>query len=484
MTRPIIIVTGANGGLGYGICQRLLVQLSTPNPPDALPQPFEEALLPARGGGGYAEVYGVARAEKARGELLEVVRCASAETDSEGAKGGVDKAAEEFRKNVVVEVEYLDLASTKSVFDFAARIRSRYTYISHLMCNAGLASFTGINWALAIKQVLASPMEAVTAPLYYSQHQGELSIDGLGWVWQCNFFGHFALFRELEDLLAAASSSSPSSPSSNAVSASASPSTSAVKAGDIEGLGAGRVVWCSSVEASPAFYDPADWQLKNTTHSYESSKYQIDIVATTLDRLSTHPNNLDSEPKSSNPTNASRNGSGRVRHFVSQPGVVNTNVANALIGPFFDMIKICLFYLARWLGSPNHPISPYKGALAATHLALVPLACLALLTSAPAPPSSSQSQSKASASSEGKGGNSSSKSSKGYSGSAPRVPPVRFRSETDRWGEERVGLSPVKAWLANEEEGRRLVLACDALLRKCREEEGRGWVGENASEKM
>ncbi|KAF5336916.1 hypothetical protein D9611_002860 [Ephemerocybe angulata] len=484
MTRPIIIVTGANGGLGYGICQRLLVQLSTPSPPDALPQPFEEALPPREEGKAMPKYTGatvimacrsVARAEKARGELLKWF---DAHLRKRIAKGGVDKAAEEFRKNLVVEVEYLDLASTKSVFDFAARIRSRYTYISHLMCNAGLASFTGIDWALAIKQLLASPMQAVTAPLFYSQHQGELSIDGLGWVWQCNFFGHFALFRELENLLAA------SSPSSNAISVSASPPSSAVKAGDIEGLGAGRVVWCSSIEASPAFYDPADWQLKNTTHSYESSKYQIDIVATTLDRLSTHPTiSADSEPKSSNPTNASRNGSGRVRHFVSQPGVVNTNVANALIGPFFDMIKICLFYLARWLGSPNHPISPYKGALAATHLALVPLACLALLTSAPPPPpSSSQSKakSKASASSEGKGGNSSSKSSKGY----PRVPPVRFGSETDRWGEERVGLSPVKAWLANEEEGRRLVLACDALLRKCKEEEGRGWVGENASERM
>ena len=63
------------------------------------------------------------------------------------------------------------------------------------MCNAGLASFIAIDWPLAIHQVLTSPMQAVTAPMFYSQNAGELSVDGLGWVWQCNVFGHFAMVR-------------------------------------------------------------------------------------------------------------------------------------------------------------------------------------------------------------------------------------------------------------------------------------------------
>ncbi|OBZ74853.1 hypothetical protein A0H81_05106 [Grifola frondosa] len=33
----IIVVTGANGGVGYGICQRLMIQLSQPDPADAQP---------------------------------------------------------------------------------------------------------------------------------------------------------------------------------------------------------------------------------------------------------------------------------------------------------------------------------------------------------------------------------------------------------------------------------------------------------------
>ena len=35
--RPVILVTGANAGVGFGICQRLLVQLSSPTPSDTLP---------------------------------------------------------------------------------------------------------------------------------------------------------------------------------------------------------------------------------------------------------------------------------------------------------------------------------------------------------------------------------------------------------------------------------------------------------------
>lgn len=35
--RPIIVVTGANSGVGFGTCQRLLLQLCNPTPTDTLP---------------------------------------------------------------------------------------------------------------------------------------------------------------------------------------------------------------------------------------------------------------------------------------------------------------------------------------------------------------------------------------------------------------------------------------------------------------
>ena len=157
-------------------------------------------------------------------------------------------------------------------------------------------------WPALFKQLLTDPMGALTSPAFYLQHTGELSIDGLGWVWQCNFFGHFVLSRLLESSLAA----------------------SPVQGG-------GRVIWSSSLEASPKHYDPSDWQNKKTGHSYENTKYQIDIVANTLDIQNMKTNR-------------------RIRHLVSQPGVTSTNVASALIGPALDVLKVWCFYIVSHLG--------------------------------------------------------------------------------------------------------------------------------------
>ena len=66
-------------------------------------------------------------------------------------------------------------------------------YVSHLVCNAGIASFKSINWTRCISQLIRDPVGAVTKPDYYVQHVGEVSPDNLGWVWQSNVFSHFVL---------------------------------------------------------------------------------------------------------------------------------------------------------------------------------------------------------------------------------------------------------------------------------------------------
>jgi len=340
----------------------------------------------------------VKRAEAARARLLRFFDGHVAQM--RGSPG--DKArAEELRRNLVVDVQYLDLASMKTVLDFAGVIKQKYPYVSHLACNAGVASFDRIDWVKAMKQLVRSPTETATTPKFYTQHTGELSVDGFGWVWQCNVFGHFALFRELEAHLAA-------SP-----------------------LG-GRVIWCSSLEASPAHFDAQDWQLRRTARSYEGAKYEIDLIATALDRRG---------------LGARAENTRAVRHLVSQPGVSHTRVAAAMVHPVADFLKLLMFYLVRFLGSPHHPIDPVKGAVAAVHLALVPLAFLAHFSQASAPP-------------------------------------VRYGAETDRWGNERVGISPVQAWLKHQDDARALVEQCDQLLDQVRREQGRPHEFETASEKM
>ena len=98
----------------------------------------------------------------------------------------------------------------------------------------------------------------------------------------------------------------------------------------------------SSLEASPQFYQPEDWQLKNTEFSYQSSKYQIDILATQLDHLS-----LAQEVNTSGPSQV-------IRHFLAEPGVCHTNVHHAIGGPLVDFWKLLFFYIVR-----SQPIHVY-----------------------------------------------------------------------------------------------------------------------------
>ena len=88
-----------------------------------------------------------------------------------------------------------------------------------------------------------------------------------------------------------------------------------------------RVLWMSSSEARPGLADPEDWQLVETKHSYEASKYQMDLLGTQLDRQPHGPSSI--------------------RHFVVMPGIVSTNIGVALIGVFMEVMKVVVFYLVR-----------------------------------------------------------------------------------------------------------------------------------------
>ncbi|KAJ7477218.1 hypothetical protein B0H11DRAFT_2234688 [Mycena galericulata] len=309
-TLPIVVVTGANAGVGFGICRRLLFQLCLSNPPDSWAQswakPNDTHGTRADGLTLIMACRSTQRAEAARKDLYKELDAYIARLR---AHPGYDGHADVFRRNLKIETEYLDLAVLSTVFNFAAQMSKRHAYISHMIFNAGVANFTHIDWPACIKQLVRSYVGAITAPEFYVQSAGEVSVDGLGWIWQSNLFGHYVLFRALQPLL-----QNPAYPADS------------------------RIIWSSSMEASPKFYDEADWQLVKTEHSYESVKYQIDLIATTLD----HQAQQDSSTS-------------------KQGGVL-------------DALKIFSFYLGRILfGSRHHSITPANGAIAAVHLVLVSL---------------------------------------------------------------------------------------------------------------
>ena len=80
-----------------------------------------------------------------------------------------------------------------------------------------------------------------------------------------------------------------------------------------------RVIWVSSIEARASFYDPKDWQLIDNDHSYEASKYQIDLLAGCLEAQ--QAKQLVSSPVEKDDSLMP------IRHFLTHPGVVMSGIA-------------------------------------------------------------------------------------------------------------------------------------------------------------
>ncbi|KAF7354895.1 hypothetical protein MSAN_01404000 [Mycena sanguinolenta] len=428
MSWPVVVVTGSNAGVGFGICQRLLFQLSLSNPPDSWPQSWATPAADSKGSEDALRADGltlimacrsIPKAEEARKELYRELDAYIAQLH---ARPDYDGHADVFRRNLKIEVEHLDLAVLSSVFDLSARLSKKYSYISHLIFNAGVAPFAHIDWLRCFKQIGRNFLDGITRPQFYVQSTGEVTADGLGWVWQSNMFGHYVLFRAIEPLL----------------------KNSAYHADS-------RVIWSSSLEATPKFYDKADWQLAKSDRSYECVKYQIDLIATTLDQCALR----DASTK-------------RVRHFVSHPGVTSTKISTNLVefGGFLDTIKVLVFYVARVLfGSRHHPISTANGSIAAVHLALVSLTYITFFN----PPSKTGANGSAKTGANGDAQTGTNGSAKVHASDSPG--PFRFGSETTRWGRPEVGLTPVIKWTEYEDEGKVLLKRCDKIFQEFSEKQ-------------
>ncbi|KAI3616529.1 3-keto sterol reductase [Moniliophthora roreri] len=423
---PIIIVTGANGGVGFGICQRLLYQLCQSSPPDLHlgPQNNDKSIdfdYPCEGITLIMACRSKKRAQAARDQLFSLL---DSFISNLRKQPGYDRHADTFRKNVKIEIHELELGILKSVGGFAREVSAKYPYISHLICNAGVAPFERIIWTRALKQFAVDPMGAVTTPMFYTQTFGEISMDGYGWVWQCNLFGHYVLSRDLQPLLE--SSKYPHD---------------------------ARVIWTSSLKALRT-YEPEDWQLKRTQDPYGSSKYQTELIATHLDRIALHEQNTTQKKV--------------VRHFISHPGVCHTNIDLNLIFPVLHYVKWLVFHITRLLGSLNHPISYDKGAVAVVWLSLASLASISsVFRSQPNPPADPKPTSNGHQ--DGKGG-------------PEQHPPIKFGSQCGRFGAPLVGHQRIEDWDRNEAE--RLMKLCDGLYREVKAGETRVPTSEVASERM
>jgi 3-keto steroid reductase len=249
----------------------------------------------------------------------------------------------------------VDLCVLSSVLELASTLNKTYPYLNAIICNAGIMGIEGVNWVQAVRDVLLHPIEAVTWPAFNRHSLRTLAkrqvpvrqgIDDtqdpeppLGDIFTANVFGHYILVSHISPLLAQTPAQA----------------------------GPGRIIWTSSIETAADAFDIKDIQCLNRRMAYSSSKRLTDLLALT--------SNLPSTGKWTRSFYSSVPSSGqRPEMYLSHPGVVGTDI---LPLPYLlRMAKLCSFYIARWLGSPWHPITTYKGAVSTVWLALMPTTTL------------------------------------------------------------------------------------------------------------
>ena len=251
-----------------------------------------------------------------------------------------------FCVKTTIAIQPLDLGSMASVLKSAQEIIERHHYVTHAILNAGLAVWQGLNWPLAIWQMMTSFRTAVTWPKYKRQRAGDLGADGYGWVWQCNVAAHYVLVRALLPAFRATPFKEPS-----------------------------RIVWTGSIEAYERYYHPEDYQCLDPIKSgptYESTKYQCELLGLGLDeRLrSEHVKTLPGTPMGEAPPAALSQV--EPRSYISHPGVVASSMFEDYLGWVLVLALKLVFYLARWVLSPHHLISAYKAGIVISYLATCP----------------------------------------------------------------------------------------------------------------
>uniref|UniRef100_A0A8C5QJE5 3-keto-steroid reductase/17-beta-hydroxysteroid dehydrogenase 7 n=1 Tax=Leptobrachium leishanense TaxID=445787 RepID=A0A8C5QJE5_9ANUR len=156
--RKVVVITGANSGIGLALCERLLSK------DDQI-----HLCLACRN---------LQRAENARTALM---------TSHPSADIGIVQ---------------IDVGSIKSVLRGAKELRERYKRIDYLYLNAGIMPNPRISFKALITGLFSSKVISMfaTGEGLLTQ-EDKVTEDGLQEVFETNIFGHFMLIREIEPVL-------------------------------------------------------------------------------------------------------------------------------------------------------------------------------------------------------------------------------------------------------------------------------------------
>ncbi|KAJ6787364.1 hypothetical protein PWT90_05955 [Aphanocladium album] len=243
----------------------------------------------------------------------------------------------------------------------------RIPRLDSVVYNAAYGGWEGINWGGAVKSFFRKGLlETGTYPDFKNALPtcilNERSSYGypekplLGEVFGACTFGHYCLTHKLRPLLSRQQDSV---------------------------LPPGRIIWSSSVEAHRSTFSVDDIQSFNTATAYESAKRLTDILCLThtLPHVQSYTKALlgsgghqgvhsdsETEVEDSDEELAEKGATVGPRMYLSHPGVVASTLM-PLPGWLFWLYQLALV-ICRWVGSPWHTETGYRGAYAPVWIAM------------------------------------------------------------------------------------------------------------------
>jgi len=349
----IILITGANSGVGLGIGQRLIDDFLTTQPKSS-----HLILLPTtRSARKSSETIYALR------EHLHIAATGSADLK---AQGGPGYDPEEAIGRVHILSVQVDLCDLHSIYTAADQLVHgtvsdptgvlpdvKLTKIDSALFNAGVGGWSGLDWLGFAKQFFQRGLlQSTTFPAFKLAHTAVMldtkkllgpvettnEPTPLAEVFTANIFGHYLLAHELMPLL------SRYGPKDEPA----------------------RIVFTSSIDAGYEHLSFEYFQAQRETPPYESSKRITDLISLTATLPSVEP--LTKQFFDLPPSSASKLPTVRPKIYVTHPGIVCT--------PLFPLNFILYFfyklamYLSRLLGSPWHVVDSYLGACATAWVGL------------------------------------------------------------------------------------------------------------------